>query len=84
MSTNTEKHDGKYSGLSANFLDKGLTPKYRSKSLSSDKLNSKGSNVDRAAILEDVETQHVTAKHETPGCLVQNGLIMDSSQAVNG
>lgn len=82
MSTNIEKSDSKLGGFSATFLDKGLTPKYRSKSLSSDKLNSKGSYVDRAAILEDVESHHISDKHETPGCLVAG---MDRTQpTLNG
>ncbi|CAG9796294.1 unnamed protein product [Diatraea saccharalis] len=76
MSTNkiSEKiqNDTKQNGLSA-FTDKNFPPlngRYRSKSLSSDKLNQ--TNADRAAILEDVEAHYITDKADTPGCLVQN------------
>lgn len=65
-------NDTKLNSFSA-FTDKSLAPingRYRSKSLSSDKLNK--TNADRAAILEDVEDHHVTEKSETPGCLVGN------------
>lgn len=61
----------KSNGLSVTLENKGLTPlnaRYRSKSLSSDKLNR--TNADRAAILEDVEAQYITERSETPGCLV--------------
>lgn len=83
----TEKYenDGKLNGLSA-FSDKNLAPingRYRSKSLSSDKLNK--SSVDRTAILEDVETNHVSEKSETPGCLVQNKIMEQGSHnTMNG
>ncbi|KAJ8736003.1 hypothetical protein PYW08_006659 [Mythimna loreyi] len=63
-------NDTKINSFSA-FTDKNLAPingRYRSKSLSSDKLNK--TNADRAAILEDVEDHHITEKSETPGCLV--------------
>ncbi|KAJ8735896.1 hypothetical protein PYW07_007516 [Mythimna separata] len=63
-------NDTKVNSFSA-FTDKNLAPingRYRSKSLSSDKLNK--TNADRAAILEDIEDQHITEKSETPGCLV--------------
>lgn len=78
-------HDQKLNGLSA-FADKSFSPingRYRSKSLSSDKLNQ--NNADRAAILEDVEAHHITAKLETPGCLVQNKIMDQGGQpTVNG
>lgn len=76
MSSNlfNEKYpnDSKLNSFSA-LSDKSLAPlngRYRSKSLSSDKLNK--TNEDRAAILEDVEVQHITEKSETPGCLIRN------------
>lgn len=89
MSSNivSEKYqnDGKLNGFSA-FSDKNLTPingRYRSKSLSSDKLNK--TSADRAAILEDVETNHVSEKSETPGCLVQNKIMKQGSHnTMNG
>uniref|UniRef100_A0A2A4JWG0 Zinc transporter 2-like n=1 Tax=Heliothis virescens TaxID=7102 RepID=A0A2A4JWG0_HELVI len=65
-------NDTKLNSFSA-FTDKSLAPingRYRSKSLSSDKLNK--TNADRAAILEDIEDHHVSEKSETPGCLVGN------------
>nr|XP_049692109.1 zinc transporter 2-like isoform X2 [Helicoverpa armigera] len=65
-------NDVKLNSFSA-FTDKSLAPingRYRSKSLSSDKLNK--TNADRAAILEDIEDHHVSEKSETPGCLVGN------------
>lgn len=74
------QNDTKLNGLSA-FTDKSLAPingRYRSKSLSSDKLNQ--ANADRVAILEDVETHHITEKSETPGCLVQNRMMENGSQ----
>lgn len=78
-------NDGKLNGLSA-FTDKTLAPlnsRYRSKSLSSDKLNK--TNEDRAAILEDVEAHHITARSETPGCLIGNSVINQGGQpTVNG
>ncbi|CAG9581962.1 unnamed protein product [Danaus chrysippus] len=79
---NENIHDAMLNGLSA--LDKGLTPlsgRYRSKSLSSDKLNK--TNADRAAILEDVEAHYVTDRTETPGCLVINK-IMEQEKSMNG
>ncbi|XP_045459879.1 zinc transporter 2-like [Melitaea cinxia] len=79
------QYDSKLNGLSS-VVDKGLTPlngKYRSKSLSSDKLNK--SNADRAAILEDVEAQYVADKLETPGCLVINNIMEQGTQStLNG
>ncbi|KAL0901116.1 hypothetical protein ABMA27_006435 [Loxostege sticticalis] len=89
MSTNiiNEKclNDTKLNGLSA-FTDKSLAPingRYRSKSLSSDKLNQ--SNADRAAILEDVEAHHIAEHSETPGCLVQNRIMeQESHTKMNG
>lgn len=81
----TQPNDGKFNGLSA-FTDKSLAPlngRYRSKSLSSDKLNK--TNEDRAAILEDVEAHHITAKSETPGCLIGNSIMDQGGQpTVNG
>lgn len=77
------QNEGKVNGLSA-FSDKSLAPlngRYRSKSLSSDKLNQ--TNADRAAILEDVEDQHMSEKSETPGCLV-NGIMDKGVQVKNG
>ncbi|OWR46683.1 hypothetical protein KGM_206380 [Danaus plexippus plexippus] len=79
---NENIHDAMLNGLSA--FDKGLTPlsgRYRSKSLSSDKLNK--TNADRAAILEDVEAHYMTDKTETPGCLVINK-IMEQEKSMNG
>ncbi|CAH2102057.1 unnamed protein product [Euphydryas editha] len=76
------QYDSKLNGLCA-VVDKGLTPlngKYRSKSLSSDKLNK--SNADRAAILEDIEAQYVADKLETPGCLVINKIMEQGSHSV--
>ncbi|GBP62972.1 hypothetical protein EVAR_44025_1 [Eumeta japonica] len=70
------QNDTKLNGISATFVDRGLVPlngRYRSKSLSSDKLN--GGNADRTAILEDVEAHDVSEKSETPGCLVQNRVV---------
>lgn len=75
-------NDTKLNGLSA-FADKSFAPmnsRYRSKSLSSDKLNQ--ANTDRVAILEDVETHHIAEKSETPGCLVSRG--MEAAPKVNG
>ncbi|XP_072938755.1 proton-coupled zinc antiporter SLC30A2-like isoform X2 [Epargyreus clarus] len=75
------QNDTKLNGLSAAFADKSLAPingRYRSKSLSSDKLNK--TNADRAAILEDVEAQYVTEKSETPGCLIKNKIMEDGAQ----
>ncbi|XP_050669724.1 zinc transporter 2-like isoform X2 [Leptidea sinapis] len=66
------QNDTKLHSLSAAFADKTLAPingRYRSKSLSSDKLNK--DNNDRAAILEDVDVEYLTEKSETPGCLVK-------------
>ncbi|XP_049882624.1 zinc transporter 2-like isoform X2 [Pectinophora gossypiella] len=77
------QNDGKLNGLSA--FDKSLAPingRYRSKSLSSDKLNN--TNADRTAILEDVEDYHVTEKSETPGCLVANRIMDNGEVAMNG
>ncbi|XP_059056232.1 proton-coupled zinc antiporter SLC30A2-like isoform X1 [Achroia grisella] len=91
MSTNIicdkYQNDTKLNGLTISaFADKSLAPinaRYRSKSLSSDKLNN--SNEDRAAILEDVEAHHITAKMETPSCLVQNRIMDQGAQlTVNG
>ncbi|XP_028161399.1 zinc transporter 2-like isoform X3 [Ostrinia furnacalis] len=69
-----------------NKTDKSLAPingRYRSKSLSSDKLNQ--TNADRAAILEDVEAHHIAEQSETPGCLVQNRIMEQGSQTkMNG
>ncbi|XP_045780879.1 zinc transporter 2-like isoform X1 [Maniola jurtina] len=81
---NEKQNDVKLNGLSV--LDRGLTPlnaRYRSKSLSSDKLNR--TNADRAAILEDIEAHYITEKSETPGCLVIKK-IMDpgTNTTVNG
>ncbi|XP_039754847.1 zinc transporter 2-like isoform X2 [Pararge aegeria] len=81
---NESQHDGKLNGLSVALTDKGLTPlsgRYRSKSLSSDKLNK--TNADRAAILEDVEAHYITERSETPGCLVIKK-IMDQGNATLG
>ncbi|CAK1602506.1 unnamed protein product [Parnassius mnemosyne] len=83
ISDNIQK-DAKLNGLSGTFGDKTLVPlnsRYRSKSLSSDKLNQ--TNADRAAILEDVEVQYVTDKSETPGCLIKNNIMDQGTQAVN-
>ncbi|XP_047528073.1 zinc transporter 2-like isoform X1 [Vanessa atalanta] len=80
------QNDSKLNGLSAALVDKGLTPlsgRYRSKSLSSDKLNK--TNADRAAILEDVEAHYITDKLETPGCLVKNKIMEQGTQStLNG
>ncbi|XP_050345291.1 zinc transporter 2-like isoform X2 [Nymphalis io] len=80
------QNDSKLNGLSAALVDKGLTPlsgRYRSKSLSSDKLNK--TNADRAAILEDVEAHYITDKLETPGCLVINKIMEQKTQStLNG
>lgn len=78
-------NDGKLIVFSV-LTDKSLAPlngRYRSKSLSSDKLNK--TNEDRAAILEDVEAHHITAKSETPGCLIGDR-VMDQEKhpTVNG
>lgn len=89
MSSNivSEKYqnDGKLNGVSA-FADKNFAPingRYRSKSLSSDKLNK--TNADRTAILEDVETNHVSEKSETPGCIMRNKIIEQGSHnTMNG
>lgn len=82
MSSNlyNEKYpnDSKVNSL---LSDKNLAPlngRYRSKSLSSDKLNK--TNEDRAVILEDVEAQHFTEKSETPGCLIKNGIMDQGGQ----
>ncbi|XP_045497023.1 zinc transporter 2-like isoform X1 [Colias croceus] len=82
------QNDTKLNSLSASFADKTLTPlngRYRSKSLSSDKLN-KANNADRAAILEDVDAEYVTENSETPGCLVIKKGIMDqeAQSTLNG
>lgn len=78
-------NDAKLNNFSA-FTDKSLAPingRYRSKSLSSDKLNK--TNADRTAILEDIEDHHVTEKSETPGCLVGNGATDQRGQhTMNG
>lgn len=78
-------NDGKPTCLSA-LTDKTLAPlngRYRSKSLSSDKLNK--TNEDRAAILEDVESHHITARSETPGCLIGSRVMDQGGQpTVNG
>ncbi|XP_030032602.1 zinc transporter 2 isoform X2 [Manduca sexta] len=78
-------NDTKLNSLSA-FTDKSLAPingRYRSKSLSSDKLNK--TNADRAAILEDVEAHHIADRFETPGCLVGNKIMEQGGQpTVNG
>ncbi|XP_053610133.1 proton-coupled zinc antiporter SLC30A2-like isoform X2 [Plodia interpunctella] len=86
MSSNliSEKYDSKLNGLSA-FADKSFAPingRYRSKSLSSDKFMDKlnKSNADRAAILDDVESHHITDKLETPGCLVSNSIMDQGAQ----
>ncbi|KAL4718536.1 hypothetical protein ACJJTC_007172 [Scirpophaga incertulas] len=74
------QNDTKLNGLSA-LTDKGFAPlnsRYRSKSLSSDKLNQ--ANADRAAILDDVEAHHIAEKTETPGCLVQNNNMDTGAQ----
>lgn len=86
MSLINEKYqnDGKLNGLSA-YSDKNLAPinpRYRSKSLSSDKLNK--TNEDRAAILEDVESHHVSEKLETPGCLVNRIMENGGQTTMNG
>ncbi|CAB3241218.1 unnamed protein product [Arctia plantaginis] len=63
------------------ITDKSLAPingRYRSKSLSSDKLNK--TNADRAAILEDIEDHHVSEKSETPGCLVGHRITDEQGQ----
>lgn len=76
------QNDTKINGFSATFVDKSLAPlnsRYRSKSLSSDKLNS--TNADRAAILDDVEVSDVS---ETPGCLVQNKIMDQNKHNHNG
>lgn len=78
------ENDTKLNGVSATIVEKSfppLNPKYRSKSLSTDKLNT--NNADRAAILEDIEAQYVTDKLETPSCLVKNK-IMESHSTLNG
>lgn len=78
------QNDTKLNGLSGTFGDKTLVPlnaRYRSKSLSSDKLNQ--TNADRAAILEDVEAQYVTDKSETPSCLIKNKIMNQGSQTIN-
>ncbi|CAH0592766.1 unnamed protein product [Chrysodeixis includens] len=77
-------NDTKLNSLSA-FTDKSLAPingRYRSKSLSSDKLNK--TNADRAAILEDIEDHHVSEKSETPGCLVGNRITEQDTHNMNG
>ncbi|XP_068626234.1 proton-coupled zinc antiporter SLC30A2-like [Battus philenor] len=71
-------------GLSGTLGDKASVPlnaRYRSKSLSSDKLNQ--TNADRAAILEDVEAHYVTDKSETPGCLIKNKIMNQGAQTLN-
>ncbi|KAM3958611.1 proton-coupled zinc antiporter SLC30A2-like [Aphomia sociella] len=77
------QNDTKLNGLNISaFADKNFAPlnaRYRSKSLSSDKLNN--SNADRAAILEDVEAHHIAEKLETPGCLVQNKIMDQGAQS---
>lgn len=89
MSTNliNEKcpnNDTKVNSLSA-VVDKSIAPlsgRYRSKSLSSDKLNK--CNEDRAAILEDVEAVHITEKSPS-GCLIGNKIMeQDNQLTVNG
>ncbi|XP_014364946.2 zinc transporter 2 isoform X1 [Papilio machaon] len=78
------QNDTKLNGLSGTFGDKTLVPlnaRYRSKSLSSDKLNQ--TNADRAAILEDVEAQYVTDKLETPSCLIKNKIMNQGAQTIN-
>lgn len=81
----TEKcqNESKLNTLSSTFADKGFQPinsKFRSKSLSSDKLNS--SNTDRAAILNDEEAHDVS---ETPGCLARNKIMdLNNQQTLNG
>ncbi|CAH2050917.1 unnamed protein product, partial [Iphiclides podalirius] len=77
--------DAKLNALSGALVDKTLVPlnaRYRSKSLSSDKLNQ--TNADRAAILEDVEAHYVTERSETPGCLVRNKIMNQGAQTING
>lgn len=89
MSSNVinEKYlnEAKLNSFSA-FSDKSaasFNSRYRSKSLSSDKLNK--TNADRAAILEDVEAHHVADKFETPGCLIGNRIMNQGGQlTVNG
>ncbi|XP_013175841.1 PREDICTED: zinc transporter 2-like isoform X1 [Papilio xuthus] len=78
------QNDTKLNGLSGTFGDKTLVPlnaRYRSKSLSSDKLNQ--TNADRAAILEDVEAQYLTDKSETPSCLIKNKIMNQGAQTIN-
>lgn len=73
-------NDTKLNSFSA-ITDKSLAPingRYRSKSLSSDKLNK--TNADRAAILEDIEDHHVSDKSETPGCLVGHKIMDEATQ----
>lgn len=86
MSIITEKYPNETKLNSFSAFDKTLAPinsRYRSKSLSSDKLNK--TNADRAAILEDVEAHHITAKLETPGCLVGNSIMAQGGQpTING
>lgn len=77
-------NDTKLNSFSA-FTDKNLAPingRYRSKSLSSDKLNK--TNADRAAILEDIEDHHVSEKSETPGCLVGHRVSEHGHKNMNG
>lgn len=81
VSDNCYQNDTKVNSLSAAFTDISATQlngRYRSKSLSSDKLNQL--NADRAAILEDVDTEYLTEKSETPGCLVKNQIMEQESQ----
>ncbi|CAF4861870.1 unnamed protein product [Pieris macdunnoughi] len=83
---NYYQNDTKNNSLSGAFADKSvsqLNGRYRSKSLSSDKLSQL--NADRAAILEDVDTEYLTEKSETPGCLVKNKIMEQDTQAtING
>lgn len=70
--------DARVNGLSAT-IEKSLplNARYRSKSLSTDKLNT--NNADRAAILEDIEANYVTDKLETPSCLVRNKIMQSNT-----
>ncbi|CAK1540353.1 unnamed protein product [Leptosia nina] len=82
---NYQQNDTKLNSVSGAFVDKSpasLNGRYRSKSLSSDKLNEL--NADRAAILEDMDVEYLTDKSETPGCLVKNKIMEQGTQAING
>ena len=77
-SSDNFKSDARVNGLSVS-LEKGLplNARYRSRSLSTDKLNT--NNADRAAILEDIESHYVTDKFETPSCLVRNKIMQSNA-----